>query len=452
MKPFFADECFQDQLVALLCFDPIALRKAAPVLTPDDFKPLPTMRDGRPRWIVAERALEHYRKFREPLGDLLRSDVLHYADQLGLGQRQIAELEQYIAKLTKLKRTNPDAIVGRVVDYKRSHLRAQVLQQMVELQAAGKLTDQAWRELTDKVLQPVEETQPVDYFGTLENRLERRLLRPHGRVPWFFIDPLDALVRGIGPGEFGLVMGYTARGKSLMLAWLAVAYTLQRLNVLMFTLEDPITELEDRLDAAVTGIPKSRLHEDPNTVRQRFARFRRLVKAQLRLVDGTEGGFTVRQMEEVFLRERDRGFKADAIIIDYDDEIVPSRRYQERRLEFADIYRELRQLAGRYNIIVWTAAQTQRGTENVKILTSDRVAEDIGKVRKATLVLGLGKGDWGEDSIYIWVAKHKFDRQHVGCNIMPDKECMMIYDRIRTLEAQARYGQGIDYQEEEDDL
>jgi hypothetical protein len=167
-------------------------------------------------------------------------------------------------------------------------------------------------------------------------------------------------------------------------------------------------------------------------------------------VDGTEGGFTVRQMEEIFLRERDRGFKADAIIIDYDDEIVPSRRYQERRLEFADIYRELRQLAGRYNIIVWTAAQTQRGTENVKILSSDRVAEDIGKVRKATLVLGLGKGDWGEDSIYIWVAKHKFDRQHVGCNIMPDKECMMIYDRIRTLEAQARYGQGIDYQEEDD--
>jgi replicative DNA helicase len=141
---------------------------------------------------------------------------------------------------------------------------------------------------------------------------------------------------------------------------------------------------------------------------------------------------SVARIEQILLRERESGFRADVVIIDYDDEIVPPKKQKERRFEFADIYRDLRQFASRYNIILWTAAQTQRGTEHMKILSGDHLAEDFSKIRKVTMALSLGQGDWNKDSIYLWVAAHRHDKQHMGCTIMTDKDRMLIYDRERT--------------------
>ncbi|MEN6603116.1 MAG: hypothetical protein ABFD86_11940 [Bryobacteraceae bacterium] len=61
----------QDRLVALLLTDATTLKACAPLLDPEDFRPLQSSRNGRARWITAERALEHYEKYHEPLGKLV---------------------------------------------------------------------------------------------------------------------------------------------------------------------------------------------------------------------------------------------------------------------------------------------------------------------------------------------------------------------------------------------
>ncbi len=441
MKPaFFADEDFQDHLVNLLCRDVGVLRRTASLLKPDDFKPTKGMRWGRPRWIIAELALNHYKRYHEAIGKLIRSELLNYVDSIGLGERQRDEGLRYIERLKQLKRIGPEAVTDKVVLYKKDRLRAEVLEELSELQAAGKLSDEDWAKAYRRVTgTTISEVQVSDYLGTIEQRVERRLTYKAGVAPLFLIDPLDSLVRGIGPKGLGLVLAPPGRGKSLFLAHIAMAFTLQRYNTMLVTLEDPKSELEDRMDAAITGIPIARLHAKPKATRKRFRRFRRLVRANLKLVDGTEEGFTVGQLEQLMLQERELGFQTDALIIDYDDEIIPERRYKDRRMETSDIYRALRQLAGRHHILVWTAAQTQRNTEHMKILSGDKVADDIGKIRKSTMTISMGQGDWGDDSIYLWVAKHKFDRMHVGCHIVPDRNCMMLYDRDRTRKAQAEY-------------
>ena len=88
-ESFFSDELFQDALTALLCRDTKALHDCAALLDPNDFKPVKGMRWGRPRWIIAERALEHYQKHHEPIGTLLGADVLEYANGLNLGEPQL---------------------------------------------------------------------------------------------------------------------------------------------------------------------------------------------------------------------------------------------------------------------------------------------------------------------------------------------------------------------------
>lgn len=432
---FFEDEDFQDRMVALMCKDSKFLRDCASLLEGDDFKPVKGMRWGRPRWVVAERALDHYTKYHEPCGKLIRANVLAYAESIGMGARQIEEIREYLKLIRKLKPSGPSAITDMVLTYKTQHLKAQAIQELVDLQVAGQLTDEKWYDISRKAVSIVERMNRVstDYFTGVSDRIERRRGDiTQNRVPLFFIDPLDAKVKGIGPGQIGMSLAPTKRGKSLFLLWIAQAFVLQRLNVLFFTLEDSQAEVEDRLDSIISKVPLQRLHEKPKTVKSRFLNFKRLVHTQLRIIDGTEGGMSVARIEQILLRERESGFRADVVIIDYDDEIVPPKKQKERRFEFSDIYRDLRQFASRYNIILWTAAQTQRGTEHMKILSGDHLAEDFSKIRKVTMALSLGQGDWNKDSIYLWVAAHRHDKQHLGCTIMTDKNRMLIYDRERT--------------------
>ena len=440
---FFDDEDFQDHLVALLCQDVKSLQECGPLLHPDDFKPLRGHRHGQNRWITAERALEYYSKYHTPIQKLLRADLLEQSQQMGLGTKQVQELLEYLDYLHGLKNNGAEGIVQKVVRFKREKLKALALQDMIDLQAGGELSDAKWQEISQKVLATPSDTFLVsNYFDGLKDRETRRRLyaaSDASRAPMLLIEPLDSMVRGIGAGHLGVAIAPTARGKSLFLSWVTLAYALQRLNVLLVTLEDPKPDAEDRLDAAVSGIPIHRLIDKPRLMRTRFQRFRRMIRSQVRILDGTHGGMTVPKIEQLLLRERDHGFTADALIIDYDDEIEPVVKHKERRFEFADIYRSLRQVAARHNLIVWTAAQTQRGTENMKILSGDRVAEDISKIRKVTMAISLGQGDWSDDSIYLWVAKHRLDKQHVGCHIIPDKKRMMIYDRDATHRAEREH-------------
>jgi hypothetical protein len=70
----------------------------------------------------------------------------------------------------------------------------------------------------------------------------------------------------------------------------------------------------------------------------------------------------------------------------------------------------------------------------MKIISGKYIAEDISKIRKASFALSLGQGEWGDDSIFLWVAAHRYDRQHVGGNILTNKEKSLFYDREKTLE------------------
>lgn len=432
----FEDEDFQDCLVALLCRDPQVLAKCGGVLQPDDFKPLRGHRHGHSRWVVASAALQYYNSYREPAGKLLAVSVREYAKRIALGARPLAQLQTYLKHLQGIQ-PPVAAIVDKVLDFKGERLRAGAVQELVDALSNGELTAEKWEEVHGRLTTSLSgEVAATDYLSEMENRISRRHLQGQtSRVPMLLVEPLDTLVCGIGPGQLGLALAPPKRGKSLFLLWLAVAYMLQRLNVLFLTLEDPQVDMEDRLDAIISGIRLQRLNEKPRLFRERFAKFTRLLHSRLRIVDGTQGGITVPRIEQILLQERDHGFYADVVIVDYDDEIAPTKKKTERRFELADVYRDLRQLASRQKLIVWTAAQTQRGTEGLKILSGDRIAEDISKIRKVTLAIGLGQGDWGPESIYLWVAAHKFDRQHVGCHIMADRPRMLIYDAEKTRKA-----------------
>lgn len=434
---YFNDQRFMNLVTALIVKDRQFLRTCHHLLDAKDFKPkgIKEPQDAN-RWTVCKLALDHYERYREPIKDMLSAEILDHCRKNKLNGSGQVELVSYAKKLLKKKVVAADSIADKIIQFKRERRKAAAVEEMIELQGRGELTDEAWLELSRKAIESMTENPYYvsDYFDDeeLSKRIDRRRSRSDNRFPFLLIEGIDTQVRAIAKGHLGLVMAPYKRGKSLMLIWIAVAYVLQRLNVLFITLEDPPQDVEDRFDACITNLPINKLQTMPKTLRDRFRYFKRLIRSRLKIVDRTEHKTTVRDIEAIYEDERNKGFIADAIIVDYDDEVAASKKNNERRLEMADIYRDFRQLASRRSVLLWTAAQSKRATAMKKQLGGDDLAEDISKIRKVAMALSLGAGDWGPDSIYLWVAAHKFDKQHCGANIMTDKKRMMIYDRVKT--------------------
>jgi hypothetical protein len=405
-------------------------------LKPEDFKPRGGSDEDRNRWLTATKALQHWEQFHTPIGDMITAELASHGGEAKLGDRRIKLLRDY-AKGRLTKRVTVPLIEERLLDWKKQVLRMGAMEEMIQLEGSGEMTDEKFLELCRDAVRLDNDLliKAKDYYVELEDRIARREIAgdEYERFPALMIDPLDQLVRAISRGHLGLVIAPWKRGKSLLLLWIAIAYTLQRLNVLYITLEDKMDDVEDRLDACAAQMPITSLGSRPRLLRKRFKQFVRIPRGKLKIIDATERSLSVAKIEELFEAERELGFVPDCVIIDYDDEIKAKKKHEERRFEFAEIYRDLRRFCAKQNILLWTAAQTKRNTEDLKILTGDDLAEDISKIRKVNFALTMGKGEWGEDSIYLHVAAHKHDKQHVGCNIMSNKDEMTIYERDLTI-------------------
>ena len=431
---YWRDSGFQDKLLSFIVKDRRFLKTCSTLLTSKDFKP----RGGetREKYIVAEIALSYYEKYREPISILLKSECKDYARKQNLSDRSKRHLLRYANKLEEMTSEASDSIKDKVVQYKKEKSKVKAIEELMELQEKGVLDDEKFLSICQEAMEVTSQSavRTVDYFNELEPRILRRLGQVDRRYPMLMIDPLDQRVRTISRGHLGMAFAPMKRGKTLFAIHIGLAYALQRLNVLHFTLEDPIEDIEDRYDAATTNLPIQELQNLPKRLRRRFERYKKYVKGRIKIVDCTEGGFTVAKMEEIYHAEVNKGFHADAVIIDYDDEIAPMRKHRETRMEIADTYRSMKQWAARDDLLMWVFAQTKRNTSEKKILTENDLAEDISKARKVFIAIGMGKGDWDDkNGIFLYVALHRNDRQKVGWNILADYDHMVIYDRESTL-------------------
>ncbi len=385
-------------------------------------------------------ALDFYNRYRQPVGKLFKVELIEYARKTGWKEANKSRLLEYGDTLSSNghKRVAPDAALEKVKSYKIELELARAIDLMQNHLETGTLSVEEFLKIAREACEKVQFNTdlPTNIFSDreLEKRMARRDLQTRRtRYPALLIDPLDRMIRIIARKHLGLILAPYKRGKTMLFVWIALAYVLQNMNVLYFTLEEPKEDVEDRFDAAITNLPMSRLTENPDRVRERFQRFKKYARSKLKVVDGTDGGTSIAMVENIFDQERSRGFVADAVLIDYDDEVRPPRKQQERRMEFADIYRTFRSMLARHELIGWTASQTDRRSEDMKIIGGKHTAEDISKIRKASFALSLGQGEWGDDSVFLWVPAHRYDRQHVGGNIMTNKEKSLFYDREKTL-------------------
>lgn len=391
--------------------------------------------------IVVDIGLSYWEQYGEPVGSMLRTDADAKAREQRLSSEDRKKLRTLIDKI-QLQQMNPipvRALQDRVRKLKKDTFFEGALEEIVSAQEHNKfsmamledIVDKAFRELNDSAF------NTSDFLEEMDSRVLRRQLQAEEkRYPLLLIDPLDSKIRILGRGHFGIWVGPYSSGKSLYLLHTALAYGLQGLNVLYFTLEDPKDVLENRFDACMTAIPMTKLANLPNRFKSKFKEYRKYVRGKIKIVDATEGGCSLAKIEKVWEQEKARGFTADAIIIDYDEELESEKKFtgeMARKREFEDIYKGLRRMARKLDVFLWTAAQTKAGKTSKRIITGDDIGEDYSKAKKSFIAIGIGQDKDDEHVKHLYVMRHRLDRSRFGVDVVTDFESGIAYDREATL-------------------
>lgn len=436
------DRALRLQLLRAACTDRAFLKDNWHLMSPEMF---PEKEEAR----IVEAAIGFYSRYETPIGALLQSEVEELGETNGHrrlgdeGRRKLRELFDTIQN-GKLELVSARALSHRLGVLKRSSFYEQALEQAIAAHGKGELTAQFFSDLVERADKELRQTKLIthDYLsdGELAARLQRRAEWDTKNVPMLFIDGFDAKVRALDRCELGMVMAPPAGGKGLALIHFDIAYATQGWNVWHITLEDPRRLVENRLDAAITGLSLKRLNAKSDLLQRRFARRKSRFRGNIRITDGTDGGYTITRIEREWEEMARGGFRADVITIDYDDEIECEVAYKgdsARRFEFAEIYRRLRRLAKKTNSIVWTAAQPGKQAEDMRVITGKQIAEDYSKIRKVFLCLTVGSVPNFPHVKFLYVAKHREDRSHFGTEIVTDYGRGKFYDSVATAQWQA---------------
>ena len=138
---FLSDPHFQDVLLGFLVHDREFLAQSSHMLIPADFGGM-TKQSGPERRVVAELALNFWNHYRQPVGKMLKVEVIEYARKTGWKEEAKKRLLEYGDKLTsaKNKRVAPEAALRKVVQYKTELELVRALEMMQDQLDTGTLT------------------------------------------------------------------------------------------------------------------------------------------------------------------------------------------------------------------------------------------------------------------------------------------------------------------------
>jgi replicative DNA helicase len=245
--------------------------------------------------------------------------------------------------------------------------------------------------------------RPTSYevVDWIEEFPERQRARKHARehpeehivIPTG-LDKLDRVIGGVGPCEFGLVMGTTGKGKSIFLTHLGFQAISHGFRTLHLSLEMGSGLVATRYDARWTGYLHRQLKrwdlsaEDEERLMKRFERDKHRFRRRLRIVS-----MPVRSCDITVVRGAVEEFKReyggiDLLLIDSPDHMKSLSGFREMRHQQADVYWEVKDLLDSEKIPGWGSChagkQAARGTA-----TAEDAAESYDKSRIADIVLTI---------------------------------------------------------------
>lgn len=235
----------------------------------------------------------------------------------------------------------------------------------------------------------------VDYFGTVDERLERMMIdNPTLSTGWTGVDTL--LFGGLSRKELLLVSANSGGGKSITLANLGFNYAELGYNVLYISLELSAEIIAQRYDTMYTGIGRQNWRDEVATiatkVKQAGARPGVGRIDIIQMPTGTCANDIRAYLKEFYLHHN---VMPDLLILDYIDEMSPNEFVSADNVWEKDrrCATQLRQIGVDENMIVATASQLNRSAVNATHHDHSQIAGGISKINIADVYWSIIMSD-----------------------------------------------------------
>jgi len=187
-------------------------------------------------------------------------------------------------------------------------------------------------------------------------------------------------------------------------------------NVVHYSLEMSEDRVGLRYDAIASGIHTKKLSENTDEIKKKYETLKKLTKSHLKIKEFPTSMASVYDIEAHLdeLKMYD-DFEPDIILIDYGD-IMRSTRVGTKNAyeEQGWIFRELRGLAVKRNIVIVTATQSTRDSLNSDggtkdIIGMDQTADSMEKNRILDVLFSItqSRAEKDDGKINLWVAKNR---------------------------------------------
>jgi replicative DNA helicase len=314
------------------------------------------------------------------------------------------QLDKYLEYFGHLKESPPPMEREHIVASLTEFIRTQAMKRAI-IDGWDLIQQGEWDQVTEMVTEASRAGLDIFdmgtmYFQTYEDRLASRLnAEPLYRLPTM-VPELDNIIGGLDPGQLGLIVGGTGRGKSIFLQWLARVAVMLGKKVVYFTHEMTEAAVADRFDALFTKTKINELKTYNEHVFKELSKYEGKFGKSLCIKEYPADEATVHTLKAFLSQLAGIGFVPDLVIVDYLDLLKPHRNYNSVHEELDAITKSLHGLAKQLRTRVYTASQLNRGGLVADTPDESMIAGAIAKLFTPDVVLFMAQTmDEKEDEI-----------------------------------------------------
>lgn len=375
-----------------------------------------------------------FEKFNKPPTSKIVVDML-----LKKGQTK-ERIEPYIERIFETEIIDPtekDYITEEVTKFgKRARMKEAILESvdLLEVDDFGAITDKVKQALLFNMNVNV----GLDLFD-VDERFKLLKLSTGNKLSTGFGQLDKVLDGGWSKKELYAFMGPPGIGKSIFLPNIGFKALINNFNVIHYTLEMSEERMSQRYDGIATNIELKHLLTHQVEVEKKYNMIKKLTETKLKIKEFPTGMASVldieAHLEQLKLYE---DFMPDLIIVDYGDIMKSIKKTMNLYEEQGAIFRELRGLAVKENIVVVTATQSNRdslgadGQGTKEIIGMGNTADSMEKNRilDGLFTIIQSRKEKDEGRINLWTAKNRNGESSVYLEFLINYEKMQIKEAL----------------------
>lgn len=365
-------------------------------------------------FLIYKLYFDKYQK--SPTEKILRAELIKSGEK----QELVDVIAQQIFGQDVLDPGEKDYITDLVITYARKQRMKVAIEQAYDKVEDGEFTDEKFHDILSNMKESVKFSIDTDLGVDLFDIDERYL-----RIADALQDKVSTGFRqidfftggGFAKKELVAIQAPPGIGKTIWLVNLGFKFLTGGHNVVHYSMEMSEERLGLRYDGVASGVTVNSLGrlEGLDDVKAAYKKLRMLTKTNLRMKEFPTGSASVYDIEaHIDELELYYDFKPDVVIVDYGDIMKSTRNTKSTYEEQGWIFRELRALAIKKNIVIVTATQSRRdalkedgGTKD--IVGMDQVADSMEKNRILDLLFSVQqtREEKDEGKINLWIAKNR---------------------------------------------